>query len=472
MRVAVVGCGTAGPSAALNIVRRLGRHWTVELFDKAPKPSAVGAGIGLQPIGMTAVNKLGISLFGTVLKHGARIDSIKTWSTQSQQPIESVGVAAHQPENRRPVLDVAYARYDQSLFGLGLHRGVLFHALLDECLVEPEVLTRFGVEVTEIEHGPNSATLRDATGTAHGPYDLVVLADGTNSRLRGKLGVPHRFSRYAYGALFALLPDDARTFGTALTQVHAGPGCHTTLGFLPTGHAHGEAGGTFRTTLYYNLRHDEYAAWREGGLDAWKRQCAALMPEAEPLLAQITSMDQLAFASYSDGTMWRFHGGGADGGAGGGGRVVCIGDVSHSMSPQLGQGANLAMIDAEKLVDALVEAQRSPSQPADALEAADVDLPKALAAYTRDRWSRVVFYQAQSRLLTPLFASRSELLRALRDTLTYPALMHTPLRTYAHAVLCGAQSPSLMGTIPKEEYLGFLKGLEQLGISGAEAGVR
>ena len=268
------------------------------------------------------------------------------------------------------------------------------------------------------------------------------------------------------GALFALLPDEGRTFGTALRQVHAGPGCHRTLGFLPTGFAWGDEGGAFRCTLYYNMHHDELTQWRADGLDKWKAECARLMPEAEPLLASITHQAQLAFASYSDGTMWRFHKG----------RVVCIGDVSHSMSPQLGQGANLAMIDAEKLVDALAASSKGGSGTADfetgPAPGGACDIDAALSAYTARRWLRVVFYQAQSRVLTPLFASRSEVLRHLRDTFAY-AGCHTPgLRRYVHAVLCGAQSPSLISTIPKREYLGFLDELRRLGIHSDDAGVR
>ena len=53
MRVAVVGCGTAGPAAALNLSRRLG--WTVDMFDKAAVPAAVGAGIGAHPLLFTAL---------------------------------------------------------------------------------------------------------------------------------------------------------------------------------------------------------------------------------------------------------------------------------------------------------------------------------------------------------------------------------------------------------------------------------
>ena len=86
VRVAVVGHGTAGPAAALNIVRRLGEEWNVTIFgeqylrkergvcqmivtpltswfaltDKAENPRAVGAGIGIQPIGLTALKNLGL----------------------------------------------------------------------------------------------------------------------------------------------------------------------------------------------------------------------------------------------------------------------------------------------------------------------------------------------------------------------------------------------------------------------------
>jgi 2-polyprenyl-6-methoxyphenol hydroxylase-like FAD-dependent oxidoreductase len=118
------------------------------------------------------------------------------------------------------------------------------------------------------------------------------------------------------------------------------------------------------------------------------------------------------------------------------------------MSPQLGQGANLALIDAMKLVDAL---ERHPA-----------DVPAALDSYTRDRWWRVAFYQAQSRILTPVFASRSEALRVLRDSLMNHGCHAPVLRRFVHAVLCGAQSPNLLtplGTIPEDEFLGFLDGI-------------
>ena len=142
------------------------------------------------------------------------------------------------------MLDVAYERYDPRLFGLGLHRGVLFEALLEACGAEDRIHCHFGIDVDDLEQTGDTVALRGSGGSrgggggggsAFGPFDLVVVADGTASKLRPLLRIPSWFKQYDYGALFALLPDEHRTFGKTLTQVHGGPGCHTTLGFLPTG---------------------------------------------------------------------------------------------------------------------------------------------------------------------------------------------------------------------------------------------
>ncbi len=57
LRIAIVGCGTAGPAAAV-LLKRQGHE--VVLFERAPECKAVGAGFLLQPSGMAVLEELGI----------------------------------------------------------------------------------------------------------------------------------------------------------------------------------------------------------------------------------------------------------------------------------------------------------------------------------------------------------------------------------------------------------------------------
>jgi 2-polyprenyl-6-methoxyphenol hydroxylase-like FAD-dependent oxidoreductase len=175
------------------------------------------------------------------------------------------------------------------------------------------------VAVETVEQEISGVHLRDSDGIRHGPYDLLVIADGTRSRLRDQLGITSFFKQYEYGALFALLPDEEHVFGRTLHQVHAGPGTHTTLGFLHTGlpwqggidtagDGRADTAAESVATLYYNLRADEHAEWQRGGLERFKERCAELMPHAaEVLHAGLHSQEQITFARFSDGGMWRYN---------------------------------------------------------------------------------------------------------------------------------------------------------------------
>ena len=87
--------------------------------------------------------------------------------------------------------------------------------------------------------------------------------------------------------------------------------------------------------------------------------------------------------------MWPWH---AD-------RLVFLGDAAHATSPQLGQGANLAMIDAVTFADCVAAAPD--------------------AAYSAARRRHLNYYQFMTRALTPFFQSDSRLLAVVRD-LTFP----------------------------------------------------
>ena len=120
------------------------------------------------------------------------------------------------------------------------------------------------------------------------------------------------------------------------------------------------------------------------------QRVATLWPEAMPLLAGIDTPEQLQRARYRDVVMPVPHRG----------RVVFLGDSAHAMSPQLGQGVNMALLDAQSLADALARHD---------------DLAGALHAHVRTRRRHMQVYQFMSRWLTPLFQSKHDRLARLRD---------------------------------------------------------
>src|SRR5277367_6149989 len=71
LRVAVIGCGTAGAASAL-LLSRAGHD--VVLFERVPEPLPVGAGIMMQPSGLLVLERLG--LVDRVLSRGARVDHL------------------------------------------------------------------------------------------------------------------------------------------------------------------------------------------------------------------------------------------------------------------------------------------------------------------------------------------------------------------------------------------------------------
>ena len=173
--------------------------------------------------------------------------------------------------------------------------------------------------------------LIDAGGERYGPYDLVVGADGARSTMRRFLDVRARVHEHRWGALWGIFAGPRRRLHGALDQYFDGAG--RMAGFLPT--------GTGGVSLFWSVRLDRIDGRPRGGGGGVPRR---------PLLAgartrrscELDSMDALLPASYRQVSLPRWHDG----------QLVLLGDAAHALSPQLGQGANLALMDAAALADA------------------------------------------------------------------------------------------------------------------------
>jgi 2-polyprenyl-6-methoxyphenol hydroxylase-like FAD-dependent oxidoreductase len=165
------------------------------------------------------------------------------------------------------------------------------------------------------------------------------------------------------------------------------------LGVLPVG-TRREHGGRW-LTFYYSLPGARVDAFDAEALAAMHADVAKLWPELAERTRTIVDTTQLNRARYRDVVLkkpWRD-------------RLVFIGDAAHGMSPQLGQGVNMALLDAEALAEAL---------------RTHADVERALAHYARMRASHIAVYQWMSRWLTPLFQSDVAMLGTLRDRVFGP----------------------------------------------------
>lgn len=372
MRIAIVGYGAAGQAASLFLA---GQWHRLSVFEQAPAPGPVGAGFLLQPTGLAVLAQLGLR--DQALAQGQRIEALHGCNQRGRQ-----------------VMAMRYTDHAPGCFGLGTSRGSLFALLRDAYAGAGEI--RVGTRMVGVD--ADDGILHDEHGGRHGPFDLIVAADGAGSRLRASLpGLARRDTVYPWGALWCLLPAEDWAHADTLQQRYAG--AREMIGLLPVGRRADRDGRWL--TFYFSLPGEQLDAFDAPALARLRERVATLWPEALPLLAGINAPEQLQRARYRDVVMPVPHRG----------RVVFLGDAAHAMSPQLGQGVNMALLDAQSLAAALAE---------------HGEVAQALRAHVRTRRGHLQVYQAMSRWLTPLFQSRHDRLAQWRD-LAFGPLGRLPL---------------------------------------------
>ncbi len=396
LSIGVVGAGFAGAAAALFLAER---GHDVTIYEEAPQPRPVGAGILMQPLGLSVLADLG--LLEGALARGSRIETLVCKTAQGT-----------------PVLDLSYRRLFEDWYGLGMHRGALFELLHGE-LPKRGVKLIAGTSVQRSRLTASGIRAISSDGRELGEHQLLVVADGARSALRRAIPGA-QVAPYPWGALWYVGPDPAGTFAGALRQV--ADGTETLLGFLPCGLGPGAHAEPSLVSLFWSVPVAELAR-SDLDLARWKERVLSLEPRAAELLSHIISTAQLLPARYFDVTMPRFH---AE-------RMVFIGDAAHATSPQLGQGTNLALEDARAL-SACVSGSR--------------DLSAALGEFSRVRRAHVRYYQRASWGLTPFFQSRAGLLGEVRDLLMGPLCRFPPSRRLMLATLSGVQTGFLGRTLP------------------------
>ena len=333
----------------------------VTIFERFAEPRPIGAGLLLQPTGLAVLRALGLA--DEAMARGARVDGLEGRTHRG-----------------RSVLELAYADLHPKAHGVGILRSVLFE-LLHQRLLRSATHLRVGSEIVDVVRQQTTASVVDRGGSVHGPFDLVVVADGAHSTLRQRLMPAARAPLYPWGCIWATVPDLAGIGAAHLLRQRV-RGTTEMMGLLPV--AEGQL------TMYWSVPVDRLAPGQPIDLVAWRRTATALWPEAAAIVDHAASVDSFSRATYRHVALPSWHDG----------PIVLIGDAAHGTSPQLGQGANLGLLDAHALARSIAESE---------------DLAAALALLARRRDGPVRFYRQASHLLTPFFQSHASTLGIMRD---------------------------------------------------------
>ena len=302
----VVGGGIGGLSLARELANR---GLAVTVLEKAPRIVPVGAGIIMNPNAMRVLEGNGL----------AAALRAQAWPYLQRDTCDRHGNLLAR-RDYRPLYDAG-----KLAAGALVHRAHLHDVLFGGV---PKGAVRFGSSVRDIRissTGIEAVTDRGETYQA----DVLVGADGIHSTVR----------RHLFGEV-APVYMGYRSHRMVLDN-NAGVDCFTELqgqgqriGLVPT-----SPGRIYVWTTFNSPREPAPAL---ASADAFRAMFAQFTdPRVVKLFSQLRSADEIITTDVEELSLERW----------GEGRAVLLGDAVHAMTPNIGQGAGMAMEDAAVLAE-------------------------------------------------------------------------------------------------------------------------
>lgn len=314
----VIGAGVAGTATAI-LLAEAGVQ--VDIVEVNPEPSALGSGITLQGNALRVLRQLGV--WDQVQRNGYAFHSLGL-----RAPDPAGTLVAELPDVKTGGPDLPAT--------VGMPRPVLARILVERAL-EAGAKLRFGTTFTQLAQDATGvdATFADASAAR---YDLVVGADGLRSWTRRALGVNLETKSVGMGIWRAFGPRPASVTRTDL--YYGGPSY--IAGYCPTG----------EDSLYAYIvedAKDRSTLTAQEQLGVMRELSLAYHGPWDDIRENLTDPARVHYTWFETHLLdepWNR------------GRVVLIGDATHTCPPTIAQGAAQALEDAAVLAELVITRDR------------------------------------------------------------------------------------------------------------------